>query len=105
MMVDGPQSIDLKDMISSNSSSLSASREMSSFWTEYRSRIEGRRGHQRPRGRSAQRQHALRTVKVKELGIERRSDRLVVRIVVGLEVGMLKRLLDRQPRLRVDYVG
>lgn len=42
------------------------------------------------------------TVKVEKVGVEGRGDGLVVRVVVGLEVRVLERLLDRHPLLRVD---
>jgi hypothetical protein len=94
-----PQSIDLNDMISSKSSSLSASREMSSFWT-----VVGE-GSRRARPVSAATKVSkprVLTVKVKEVRLERRGDRLVFRVVVSFEVRMLERLFDRHARLWVD---
>lgn len=81
---------------------------MSSFWT-----ARNPKGQQTPKVRSRFKaseevvvKRGLRrgelTVKVEKVGVEGRGDGLVVRVVVGLEVRVLERLLDRHPLLRVD---
>lgn len=42
------------------------------------------------------------TIEVEEVGIERRSDRLIIGVVVGLEVRVAESLLDSETLLGVD---
>ena len=42
------------------------------------------------------------TIEVEEVGIERRSDRLIIGVVVGLEVRVAESLLDGETLLGVD---
>jgi hypothetical protein len=46
-----------------------------------------------------------RTVKVEKVCLKRRRDRLVIRVVVGLEIRVFERLLDRQTLFRVEGEG
>jgi hypothetical protein len=46
-----------------------------------------------------------RTVKVEKVCLKRRRDRLVIRVVVGLEIRVFERLLDRQTLFRGEGEG